>query len=285
MTVLVAGASGTTGAEVVAQLVAAGVPVRAMSRSAEKAEALRAPGVEPVVARFDDPASLAAAVDGVDAAYVVTGAATDMAATEGALAHAAAHAGVHLVKLSVVGASADAPLRFGVVHAEAEAAIAAAGGSFTFVRPNGFMQNDLAWAAQVPSGTIAGPVMDAAWAIVDVRDVAAVAVAALRDPAAHAGATITVTGPAARTPRARVAALAEVLGVELATVDVPIPAFKEQLRGFGIPEWTVEGLEELFELYADGSAASVSPEGEAVTGRPPRTWEQFAADHVAAFTP
>ena len=113
----------------------------------------------------------------------------------------------------------------------------------------------------------------------------AVAVAALRDPAAHAGATITVTGPAARTPRERVAALAEVLGVELATVDVPIPAFKEQLRGFGIPEWTVEGLGELFELYADGSAAGVSPEGEAVTGRPPRTWEQFAADHVAAFAP
>ena len=75
------------------------------------------------------------------------------------------------------------------------------------------------------------------------------------------------------------------LGAELATVDVPIPAFKEQLRAFGIPEWTVEGLGELFALYADGSAAGVSPEGEAVTGRPPRTWERFAAEHVAAFTP
>ncbi len=283
MTKLIAGATGTTGAEVLTQLQAAGAHVRALSRSEEKATALRGPGVEAVVAAFDDPDSLAAAMDGVDAAYIVTTAAPDMAQTEGAFAQAAADAGVHVVKLSVIGASADSPLRFGRVHAETEAAIEAIGGGWTFVRPNGFMQNDLAWAAQLPNGTVAGPVMDAAWSIVDVRDVAAVAVAALLDPAAHAGQRITVTGPEDRTPRDRVQALATALGRNLAVVDVPIDAVKEQLRGYGLSEWTVDGLGELFALYADGLAAGVSPEAEALLGRPLHTWEQFVADHRAAF--
>lgn len=283
MTVLVAGATGTTGSEVVAQLVEAGVPVRAMSRSEEKAAELRAPGVDAVVAAYDDPASLAAAFDGVKAAYVVTSAAPDMAETEGAFARAAAEAGAHVVKLSVVDASADAPLRFGRMHAESEAAIEAAGGSWTFVRPNGFMQNDLAWAAQVPSGTIAGPVMDAAWSIVDVVDVAAVAVAALTVPEEHAGKRITVTGPEARTPRDRVAALAEILGRDLTVVDVPIDGVKEQMRGFGLPVWTVDALGELFALYADGLAAGVSTDVEAVLGRRPGSWEAFATQNAAAF--
>ena len=284
MTVLVAGATGTTGAAVVAQLVDAGAEVRALTRSAEKAEALRAAGVEPVVAAFDDPASLAAALDGVKAAYVVTPAAPEMAATEGAFAQAANDAGAHVVKLSVVGADAGSPLRFGRAHAESEAAIEALGGSWTFVRPNGFMQNDLSWAAQVPSGTIAGPVMDAAWSIVDVDDVAAVAVAALTIPGEHAGRRITVTGREARTPRDRVAALAEILGRELEAVEVPLEAVKEQLRGYGLDAWTVDGLGEVFANYAEGLGADVSSDVEHVLGRLPGTWEGFATQHAAAFT-
>lgn len=283
MTVLVAGATGTTGSEVVAQLVEAGVPVRAMSREEANTDGLRAQGVEPVVASYDDPAALAAAMDGVRAAYIVSPAAPDMADTQGAFARAAADAGAHVVKLSVIGASADAPLRFGRVHAESEAAIEAAGGSWTFVRPNGFMQNDLAWAAQIPSGTVRGPVMDAAWSIVDVTDVAAVAVAALTVPEEHAGKRITVTGPEARTPRDRVVALAEILGREIAVEDVPIDAVKEQLRGYGLTEWTVDGLGELFALYAEGLAADVAPDIEAVLGRRPGSWEAFATQNAAAF--
>lgn len=283
MTVLVAGASGTSGSIVVAQLVAAGVDVRAMTRSPQKADGLLAPGVEPIVASFSDPASLAAALDGVSAAYICTAAAPDMAEPEGAFARAAAEAGAHLVKLSVIGATADSPLAFNRMHAETEQAIEAIGASWTFVRPNGFMQNDLAWAAQVPSGSIAGPVMDAAWSIVDVRDVAAVAVAALTDPDTYRGERLSVTGPQARTPRDRVQALSESLGLGLAVVDVPIPAAVEQLRGYGVAAWTADALGELFELYASGGAADVAPDAERVLGRPTRDWETFVAAHSAAF--
>lgn len=164
---------------------------------------LTGPGVEGVSASFDDPESLARAFAGVSAAYVVSASSPDMAATEGSCARASAAAEAHLVKLSVIGASKDAPLRFAVHHAESEAAIEGAGGSWTFVQPNGFLQNDLAWAAQIPSGTVAGPVVDAPWSIVDVDDVddvddvAAVAVAALTGPEGFAGQRLLVTGPEA----------------------------------------------------------------------------------------
>lgn len=75
-----------------------------------------------------------------------------------------------------------------------EQAIAAADFPPTMVRPDGFMQTTLAWTAEIPGGVILGPVMDARWSIVDVRALAAVAVAVLQHLAAHGGATYTVTG-------------------------------------------------------------------------------------------
>ncbi len=283
-TVLVAGATGTTGAAVLAQLVEAGHDVRALSRSPERAAALRRPGVDAVAAPFDDADALRRAFEGVTAAYLVTPSSPTLPETEGRFARAAADAGAHLVKLSVLGAAPESPLRFGRMHAGSEAVIEALGGSWTFVQPTGFMQNDLAWAAQIPSGTIAGPVMDAAWSVVDVRDVAAVAVAALVDPGAHAGRRIAVTGPEARTPRDRVRALGQILGRALDAVDLPIPAVQETLHGYGMPPWEVDGLAELFELYAGGHAAGVAPDAKAVLGRPTRRWEAFATDHVSPFT-
>lgn len=284
MTVLVAGATGTTGSAVVTELVAAGVPVRASTRSADRLGELARPGVDAVVAGYDDPAALRAALAGVTAAYVAVPTTPEQPAQVGTLARLAAEAGAHVVLLSTLGAAAGSPLRFARAHAAAEAAVEAAGPSWTFLRPTGFMQNDLAWAQQVPGGTVAGPVMDAAWSIVDARDVGAVAAAALRDPPRYAGRRLAVTGPAARSPRDRVAALGAVLHRELAAVDLPIPVALDRLRGWGVPEWQVGGLGELYELYASGAAVAVLPDAAEVLGRPGRSWEAFAADHAAAFT-
>lgn len=283
MTILVAGATGTTGSAVVAALRERGAAVRAVTRSHRKATALREAGTTAVVADFADAASLRLAFDGVSAAYIATPSSPDMASTETPFARAAADAGAHLVKLSTLGATTDSGLRFGRMHAASEAAIEAVSGSWTFVQPTGWMQNDLAWAAQVPSGTIAGAVMDASWSIVDVRDAVAVAVSALLDPATLTGRRIAVTGQAARTPRDRVQALATILGRELAAVDVPTAHVAAQLRGYGVGEWEVGGLVELFELYAAGYATAVAPDAAEVLGRATRTWEEFAADHVHAF--
>ncbi len=280
-TVVVVGATGLSAGAVVAELVAAGVPVRALTRSARRRGGLERPGVEALT--VDGPDALAGALRGAGAVYLATPTAPDAAEVEGAVARAAADAGVPLVKLSTLGADPGSPLRFARAHAAAEAAVRTSGGAWTFLRPNGFMQNDLAWAAQLPGGAVAVPVPDAAWSVVDVRDVAAVAAAALRDPARYAGRALHLTGPQARSPRSRVPALVALLGRELAVVEVPVAAHVEQLRGYGVPDWVAEGLGELLELYATGAAEAVLPDVEEVLGRPAGSWERFAGDHAAAW--
>jgi uncharacterized protein YbjT (DUF2867 family) len=283
-TILVAGATGTTGSEVARQLKAAGATVRALTRSEESAERLRALGYEAVVGDLAAPTTLGAAVVGVDAVYVASPGSPDLPEHEANLAKAAVAAEVgHFVKLSVIGASQDSPLDFGRIHATAEAHVTNSGIATTFVRPNGFMQNTLAWAAQIPGGTVYGPVLDAKWSIVDVRDVAGVAVAALLDPVTHASQTYTVTGPADSSPREQIATVARLLGKEIAAVEVTIDQAKESMLAAGMPAWTVDRLGELFNLYAAGAAAGVSPDAPAVLGRPVYTYEQFAEKHLQAF--
>lgn len=278
--ILICGATGTTGGAVLRLLRGDRRPVRAMTRSPEAAQRLRRDGVEPVVADLADPASLRPALEGIGAVYVAHPATTALAEHEGNLATAAAEANVgHLVKLSVTGAAHDAPFTFGRRHAAAEAAVKAAGVPWTMLRPNGFMQNTLAWADQVPSGTIRGPVMHARWAIVDVRDIAAAAVAVLESPDGHAGRAYTLTGPEALSPHEEVEILGELLEQTLETADAPIEAVQAEMREAGVPPPTVDGLGELWRMYAQGLAEPVSTDVERLTGRAPYTFRQFAEDH------
>ncbi len=280
MTVLVCGATGTTGGAVLRQLRGDQAPARALTRSEESAQRLRAEGVEAVVADLGDPGSLPAALEGVDVVYVANPASAQLAEHEGNLARAAASAGVGLlVKLSVIGAAPDAPLTFGRLHHGAEEAIRAAGVPFAMLRPNGFMQNTLAWAGQIPSGTVVGPVMHARWAILDVRDIAAVAARILLAPDQHSGQSYTLTGPEPSSPHEQVEILAELLERPIEPQEVPIQAAQEAIRGAGVPAQTVEWLGELWRMYARGDAEAVSPDVERLTGRPPYTFRQFAEDH------
>jgi uncharacterized protein YbjT (DUF2867 family) len=282
--ILVCGATGTTGGAVLAQLRGEQRAVRALTRSEASAQRLHDQGVEATVADLGDPASLSPALDGVDTVYVATPCTPELAEQEGNLAHAAAAAGVgHLVKLSVIGAAEDAPITFGRLHGAAEDAVKSAGVPWTMLRPNGFMQNTLAWAAQIGSGAIRGPVMRARWAIVDVRDIAAAAVAVLDGPGEHAGREYVLTGPEAGTPHEQVEVLAELLERPLDTVDVPIETAQEQMRAAGVPDQNVDWLGELWHMYAANLAAEVSPDVERVTGRAPYTFRQFAEDHKTVW--
>jgi uncharacterized protein YbjT (DUF2867 family) len=278
--ILVCGATGTTGGAVLRALRGDERPLRAMTRSEESAARLRAQGIDAAVADLGDPGSLGPALEGVEAVYVANPVAAALAEHEGNLAAAAATAGVgHLVKLSVIGAAEDAPITFGRLHGAAEDAVRAAGVPTTMLRPNGFMQNTLAWAGQIPSGTIRGPVMGARWSMVDVRDIAAVAARVLEDPSEHAGREYVLTGPEPSSPHEQVEILAELLELPLETAEVPIEAAQEAMRGAGVPEQTLEWLGELWRLYAGGMAEAVSPDIEQVTGRPPYSFRQFAEDH------
>lgn len=283
MRILVSGASGTTGGEVLRQLKAGGFETRAITRSPESAKRLEADGHEVVLADLAAPGSLMAAVDGVDAVYVATSASPELPAQEGALAKAAAAAGVErFAKLSAISASADTPLQLARMHHESEVLIRQSLPQATMIRPNGFMQNTLSWVQQIPGGVVRAPVLDARWSIIDVVDVAAAAVAALtRD--GHAGADYTCTGPEALSPREEIAILAELLGKHLAAEEVPLDAVPGVLESIGMSAWTAERITDLYSQYVQGRFEAVTDDVERATGRPARSYRQFAQDHLAAF--
>ena len=281
--ILVTGATGNTGRPLVEALIRTGAPVRAMVR--DQASRAKLPdGVQVALADFEDPASLAAALDGAGRAYLVTPSSEQAEAQQKRFADLAAAAGVrHLVVLSQLAAAEDSPVRFLRYHAVVERHVRDLGIGYTFLRPNLFFQGLLALAKPIAAeGRFFAPIGDAPVSAVDVRDIADVAAAALTQ-AGHEGATYTLTGPAAVTHAEMATALGAALGREITFTDVPPEAFAESLHGV-LPPWQVEGLLEDYAHYRRGEAAAVSPAVMEVTGRAPRDVAQFARDYAAAFS-
>jgi uncharacterized protein YbjT (DUF2867 family) len=283
-TVLVTGATGNTGSPLLPMLEARGVSVRAMIRSAADEARVAQGSASPVVADFDDRVSLEAALNGVTRAYLVTPSSAAAQEQQIRFAEVATQAGVtHIVLLSQYASDENSPVRFLRYHAAVERRIRELGIGFTFLRPNLFFQGLFAFA-----GTIAGegrffaPIGDARVSAVDVRDIAAVAVAALTEPG-HDGKTYTITGPAAITHSEIAEALSAATGRKIAFVDVPPDAFRGSLEGV-LPEWQLDGLLEDYEHYVRGEAAAVLPTVAEVTGHEPRDISRFARDYADVFT-
>ena len=280
--ILVTGATGNTGRAIVDALADRGAPVRAMVRTEADRSKLRA-GVEVVVADFDEAAAIEAALDGAERAYLVTPSSERAEEQQKRFADLAAKAGTrHLVVLSQLGSEEHSPVRFLRYHAAVERHIRDLGIGYTFLRPNLYFQGLLMFTGSISAeGKFFAPIGDAAVSAVDVRDIAAVAAAALTE-AGHEGATYTLTGPEAITHSQIAAALTAALGRTVRFVDVPPEAFADSIRGL-LPPWQVDGLLEDYAHYRRGEAATVSPAIAEVTGAAPRGIEQFARDYAAAF--
>ncbi|XVQ90272.1 NmrA family NAD(P)-binding protein [Microbispora siamensis] len=171
----------------------------------------------------------------------------------------------------------------GEQHLRVERAVAASGLPWTFVRPDAFMTNDLAWAPQIAGGGVVREVYgDAALAPVDPRDIAAVAVRALLDR--RAGEAYVLTGQQSLTQIERARIIAETIGRPVRFEEVPREQAKEQMPRHGAPEPVVDDL--LDGLAArEGRTAEISPAVEEVTGRPAFTYAQWVAHNAAAFDP
>ena len=282
-TVLITGATGNTGSAIVELLASRDVAVRIMTR--DPSQVARWPDAEVVVADFDDATALAGALDGVDRAYLVTPSTERAEEQQLRFAEIAAKSGVgHLVKLSQLAAHESSPVRFLRYHAAVERRIRELGGQYTFLRPNLFFQGLLGLAEPIRTqGKLFAPIGEARISLVDVRDIAAVAAAALTETG-HAGKSYTITGPTAITHAQVAAALSTATGRDISFVDAPAEVFADALRDI-MPPWQVDGLIEDYAHYSRGEAAEVSPAVADVTGQPPRNVTIFAHDYAHAFTP
>lgn len=282
--VLVTGATGSTGQALWQGLARRGVPARAMVRKASDAERFTGPGTDAVVADFDDTAALAAALEGIERAYLVTPSSERAETQQVGFVEAAARAGVrHLAVLSQLGAREDSPVRFLRYHAAVERRVRELGLGHTFLRPNLYFQGLFAFGPSIArDGTFGAPIGDSRVSAVDVFDIGEVAATVLAADTPQ-DATLTLTGPAALTHAEIAASLSTALGRTVTFGDVPPDAFAAALTGV-LPPWQVAGLGEDYAHYRRGEAAEVSSAVQDVTGRPPRGFDQFARDNIAAFS-
>jgi uncharacterized protein YbjT (DUF2867 family) len=271
--ILVTGATGTIGRHVVQLLTERGVPFRAMSRNPD------ADLPNPVRADFTDPASLAAAARGADAVFLVTVPPTPSTDHDLALLDVVSP-GTKVVKLSAIGSGEV--FEGGVVgawHLAAEQAIADSGLPWTVLRPTTFASNFLWYRDLINAGEpIPNLLGDARQAVVDPRDVAAVAVEALLDDA-HVGQRYDLTGPELVSFTDQAAVVERVLGRAVKTVDVDL---RDQLAG--MPDEAVAAIAIGANWARAGGAAYVAEHVSRVLGRPARTFEQWMTDHQEAFT-
>jgi uncharacterized protein YbjT (DUF2867 family) len=284
--ILVTGATGNVGSELSRILSARAVPFRAVVRSteaAQKSEALA--GAELVEGDFDDSATIGRALNGIDKAFLLTPSSGQAEVQQTAFVDVARRQGVHhVVKLSQWAADPGSPVRFLRYHAAVENAIQASGLAHTFLRPNLFMQGLLGFRESiVAEGRFFAAAGDARISAVDVRDIAAVAAAALTEPG-HEGRTYDVTGPEALTHAEMADHLSEALGRRVEFVDVPPDAMRQALVGAGFDAWQADGLIEDYAHYRRGEASAVAPGVREATGEPPRSFADFARDYAAAFS-
>ena len=282
--ILVTGATGLVGGAVVSQLATQGVPLRALVRSPEKAAALAGPTVETVVGDFARPETLGPALRGVTRALLISHHDVRQVELQGNFVEAARRAGpVHVVKLSGLGTAPGSPLQSGRWHAETEAQIRDTGLPWTFLHPPHFMQNLLRAAPAVAAhGVLTAAMQEGRIAMVDARDVAAVAAAALTRPG-HTGQTYVITGPEALSHAMVAAILSEAVGRRIVYRDIELDALREQLVAAGTPPWLVDVRMEFTSVLREGFAAVVTDTVTRTTGRPPRTLAAFAAEHAARF--
>lgn len=266
MTALVTRATGTIGRPLAEELVRRGREVRGLTRTPETADL---PGrVTAVGGDLSDLSSIERALEGVTHLHLITftGDYEPLDRPEEIVALAAAAGVEHITVLQ------------GGYEGPVEAAVKASGIAWTEIAPVEFMSNALEWAPAIRSeGVVREGFPQVRSTAVHERDVAAVAAAALVDPA-HAGQTLTVTGPEALSTQERVDILAEIL-------DRPVTfeplSLDEALRGWREAGFTDDEVAYFLAMRQDPPEASFTVRD--VAGTEPRTFRDWASENRSAF--
>lgn len=277
------GASGNVGREVVALLREANLPVRALTRDPQKA-ALPG-GIEVVKGDLTAPDTLDAALDDVEAVFLVWLA--PLAPAAAALERIASRAR----RVVFLTAPIHTPHPFfqqpnpvRTIHAGVEQLIGASGMQWTFLRPHAFALNCLHWwRPQIANGDVVRWFHgDAATAPIHERDIAAAAVGALVEEG-HAGKDYVLTGPASLTQREQVQMIGTAIGRPLSFEELAPEAARKELLEKGWPPHIADMLMSAY-AAAVGLPAYVTSSVKDVTGRPARSFREWAIDHAADFT-
>ena len=277
--------SGNIGNYVAEGLAKKGLSVRLLVRGVKPNRQWESLGIEQVACDFRDVHSLAPAFDGVDRFFSVSPMVEDLVELGTIAVKVAREAGVdYIVRSSAMGAS-DKAITIGRWHREVEKAIEASGIPYTILQPNTFMQSYLMNADAIKSSSAFYlPQGNGKVSLVDVRDIAAVAVACLLE-GGHQSKKYVITGGEALSNVQIAEKLTNGLGKTITYVDVTAEEAKESMAKSGMSSWMIRSLLELFAISKAGDVAEISPVVKQVLKRDPISFDQFLQENIATFRP
>jgi uncharacterized protein YbjT (DUF2867 family) len=284
--IVVTGATGQAGSEVVRALAARGERVRAFVRDPGLARPRLGADVELAVGDLADPRSVRAALDGAGTLFLSCADDPRRVGWETSAIDAAVAAGVRrVVKLSAVGAAPGSPVAFWDWHGRVEEHLRASRTGWVILRSSWYMSNLLAAAAQVAAeGRLYAPAGQARVAMIDPRDVGAAAAEVSSSPG-HEGRTYLVTGPAAITFTEVAGGLSAAVGRGIEFTDIPGEAAEQAMIAGGMPAFVAGQIVRIFAQLRQGADQRVTATVQALTGSAPRDVAAFARDHARLFAP
>ena len=287
--ILVTGASGNIGSEIVNQLlgVAPAVSIKAAVHSRQNVKKVKdGDRVKVIPIDYNESDTLRQALKDVDKLFLLTPDVPNAAHLASNAVTEAKKAGIrHIVKQSVMGADLEADVGTMRLHRQVEDIIEQSGIPFTFLRPYEFMQNFINFHSPSIKGNNAFyiPLEDAKVSLVDVRDIAAVAVKSLTDEDLHKNKTHLITGPEALSYHQVAEILSNRIGRKINYVNISDEEARAAMKEIDMSDWLINTVSELSDYFRKGKASEISSAVEEVTGNKPISFSQFANDYVDAF--
>ena len=296
-TILVIGATGTVGSEVVKQIVSSSsssssdqnVIIRAAIHSQNKADKFKQYNktVEIVNMDYNNPKTIADAIDHVDKLFLLTLPTPNMIDIYSDLVKEIRKYDRinHIVMLSSMAAGTALGTTIGRLHRQEEKIIQESGIPYTFLRPNAFMQNFINFFGQTIRNQNAFylPAGDGKVSFVDARDIAAVSAQALTSDNRHLGKAYIITGQEAISFGQAAEGLSNAIGKRISYVDIPEEDARKEMRHMGMEEWLIDAMMESYSIIRAGHASQTTTVVEQITGRKPIPFIRFAKDHAKLF--
>ncbi|MBI5417050.1 SDR family oxidoreductase [Candidatus Poribacteria bacterium] len=283
--ILVTGATGNIGKELTKKLISAGKSIRLGVHNAAKTASLKSDKCEIVEIDFFSTNNLVTALNGIDKVFFLTPLVPNMSQICKNFIDIAKKSNVkHIVRLSGLGADAEPGITLGRWHREVEKMIMDSEINYTFLRPNSFMQNYIAYcsASIKNNNAFYMPLEDARISLVDVRDIASVAFKALTENG-HEKKAYDITGQEAISNNEIAEIFSKLLGKKISYINVSDKDVSKNMISAGIPEIIVNSLLELYSINRAGYTAGITDTVEKITKQKPILFSQFVSDNISFF--
>lgn len=282
--ILITGATGRVGKELVDRLSRMNVEVRAAIHTPEKmGDHFSAVDIENIAFDFNDPVQINNALEGIEKVFLCTPIAPSQVDYVHRFVDIAKNRSVkHIVRLSMFGVDSAPPIQFTRLHKEAEQIIIDSGIPYTIIRPNFQMQNFISFV-QSGTGMIYLPVGNGRISCIDVRDIAAAVIEILLSSSTYFGKTIQLTGPQSLSMYDVADSISSVIGERITYNDISEETAAHALESASMSPWMISGMLEMYAMHRNSLASKVIHTFEEVAAFTPVTFLDFVRDYAEEF--